>query len=185
MKRLAMHICCAICFIEPYKNLVNEGFQIHGFYYNPNIQPFEEYFNRSNTLKYILKDSNLISFVSEEYNASDYNKAVGKDFSSRKEMCKKCYQMRIHKTAEWAKTLNIECFTTTLLGSPYQDFDAICEIGSKIGEIYKINFVSSKNWSKNYYNSKNDIKNRNLHVQKYCGCIYSKMDRKLEKANLV
>lgn len=180
MKKIAMHICCCICFVEPYKDL-SDKYDIYGIYYNPNIQPFDEYLNRLNALKSIIKDYKLTSLISNDYNPNDYYEITKNEIESKKEICRKCYELRLLNTVNIAKSLNIEYFTTTLLGSPYQDYDLICETGNKIREINKIEFISSKNWAKNYYKSKEEGRKRNLYIQKYCGCIYSKMGRKFEK----
>ncbi|RLF48509.1 MAG: hypothetical protein DRN10_02515, partial [Thermoplasmata archaeon] len=41
--KLLVHICCAPCFAYPYERLVEEGYDVVGFWYNPNVHPYMEY----------------------------------------------------------------------------------------------------------------------------------------------
>ncbi|PIZ84771.1 MAG: hypothetical protein COX96_02010, partial [Candidatus Omnitrophica bacterium CG_4_10_14_0_2_um_filter_44_9] len=45
MKAL-LHICCGPCAVYPARALKNEGFDVDGFFYNPNIHPYSEYKKR-------------------------------------------------------------------------------------------------------------------------------------------
>ena len=55
MKTL-MHICCAPCANRPIAALREEGIELAGFWYNPNIHPYTEYRSR----KTCLEDLSLI-----------------------------------------------------------------------------------------------------------------------------
>ena len=70
---------------------------------------------------------------------------------------------------------------TTLFSSPYQDHDLIAKVGNIIAKKYNLDFIWSDEWIENYYNSKNEARAAGIYIQKYCGCLYSKMDRKLDK----
>ena len=48
--KLLLHICCGPCVIYPLKRLREEGVDVTGLYYNPNIHPFREYRKRLETL---------------------------------------------------------------------------------------------------------------------------------------
>lgn len=50
MKTL-MHICCAPCANQPIEVLRTDGFEVTGFWYNPNIHPVTEYRARRNACK--------------------------------------------------------------------------------------------------------------------------------------
>jgi predicted adenine nucleotide alpha hydrolase (AANH) superfamily ATPase len=41
-----MHICCGPCGVYPVQDLLKQGYDVHGFYYNPNIHPYQEYAKR-------------------------------------------------------------------------------------------------------------------------------------------
>jgi len=40
---IALHICCGICAAGVVERLKSEGHRVHGFFYNPNIHPKDEY----------------------------------------------------------------------------------------------------------------------------------------------
>ena len=50
MKSL-LHICCAHCANQTIEVLRTDGFELTGFWYNPNIHPFTEYRERRNCLR--------------------------------------------------------------------------------------------------------------------------------------
>ena len=49
MKTL-MHICCAPCANQPIQVLRQEGIELSGFWFNPNIHPYTEYRSRKTCL---------------------------------------------------------------------------------------------------------------------------------------
>jgi predicted adenine nucleotide alpha hydrolase (AANH) superfamily ATPase len=44
--RVLLHICCGPCAIMPVRRLLDEGHEVHGFFFNPNIHPLAEYLRR-------------------------------------------------------------------------------------------------------------------------------------------
>ena len=65
--KILLHICCAPCTIYPLQTLRNQGFQITGYFYNPNIHPFREYQKRKDTLKEYAGICKLEIFYEEKY----------------------------------------------------------------------------------------------------------------------
>ena len=178
--KLALHICCSICFQEPYRDLKASGFEITGLYYNPNIQPYSEYLLRLNALKSLVKNEKLTLLVPEN-NEENYSDGFFFDrLKTRQDQCTKCYTLRLKKTAEEAKLRSIKHFSTTLLGSPYQKHELIISIAAKLAGEHGLEFVHDPKWKDFYHKSKNNSRGLNLYSQKYCGCIYSKADRKIE-----
>ncbi|HBE44079.1 MAG TPA: hypothetical protein DDW17_01165, partial [Deltaproteobacteria bacterium] len=49
--KVLLHICCAPCTVYTMKALREEGMEVHGFFYNPNIHPYTEFLKRLETLK--------------------------------------------------------------------------------------------------------------------------------------
>ena len=49
--KILLHICCAPCANLPIDVLQEEGLDLTGFWYNPNIHPFTEYRSRRNCLQ--------------------------------------------------------------------------------------------------------------------------------------
>ena len=44
--KVLLHICCGVCAAGAAEQLLSEGFEVTGYFYNPNIFPFEEYRRR-------------------------------------------------------------------------------------------------------------------------------------------
>lgn len=134
--QILVHICCAPCFTYPHKRLVEEGHDVTGFFYNPNIHPYLEYKNRLESLeKYVeLKGARMI--YKDDYNIESYLRGA-LDADDR---CRFCYTMRLTEAAKTACTLGFEAFTTTLLISPYQEHEVLIETGKKAADENGIEF---------------------------------------------
>jgi predicted adenine nucleotide alpha hydrolase (AANH) superfamily ATPase len=88
--------------------------------------------------------------------------------------------MRLEETARTAKRMGLDGFTTSLLISPYQKFAIIMRIGNEAGKKYAIPFYAEDfrpGWQEGIKRSKE----LGLYRQKYCGCIYSEMERNSKK----
>ena len=175
--RILLHVCCANCAIYPLKVLSEEGHQVFGFWYNPNIHPFTEYQNRLDAVKFLEQKRSFPVFYNDSYDLEKFLKVAIQDVENR---CVFCYKIRLIKTANFAKEQNFDGFTTTLLVSPYQKHELIKEIGEKIGADLGIKFFYS-DFRPGFYEGKNEAKSLGLYSQKYCGCIFSEKERYLKK----
>jgi predicted adenine nucleotide alpha hydrolase (AANH) superfamily ATPase len=175
--KLLMHICCSNCSIYPLQDLLSKGIGIKGLWFNPNIHPYTEYTKRMESVE---KLRTLWSFGVEyidEYPLDSFLKAVVDRGAGR---CEVCYAIRLDKTAEAAKKMGLDGFTTSLLASPYQKFAIINEIGNEMAVRHGIAFYS-EDFRKGWQISKNLSAELGLYKQKYCGCIYSEMERYRKK----
>ena len=126
--------------------------------------------------------------INEQYNEQEYLDYVN-EFKLLKEgslRCYKCYELRLKRTAQKAKELGFDYFTTTLSISPYKNSKWINEIGFRFGEQYNVKFMYS-DFKKNDGYKKSIVlsKEYNLYRQEYCGCRYSmvEMEERLSKKN--
>lgn len=182
--KLLLHACCAPCssYVLEY---LSKYFEITLYYYNPNIHPKLEYNRRIEELKKFLNEfngENKIDLVEEEYNTLEYfNEVKGlEDLGERSRRCYNCYKFRMDKAAKYAKNNNFDYFTTTISISPYKISNWINEIGSKLEKKYNINYLYADFKKKNGYKRSLELsKQHNLYRQDYCGCIYSKEERKI------
>ncbi len=174
--RLLVHICCAPCFTYPHKALQEEGHELVGFWYNPNIHPFEEYRRRLQTLQryQFLKGAEII--YRDEYPLEDFLTEMIHWMDEGKSRCEYCYRMRLERTAREAKEMGFEAFTTTLTLSKHQLTDLIGRIGEKAGEKYDIPYLH-RDFRAGWKESIEISKELDLYRQPYCGCIFSEMDR--------
>jgi predicted adenine nucleotide alpha hydrolase (AANH) superfamily ATPase len=161
--------------LYPLKTLFSRGIEIKGLWLNPNIHPYTEYRMRLDSLQKLQKEWSLdIEFV-DHYGLKEFIRAVVHNEENR---CAFCYSMRLEKTAKAASMMGLDGFTTSLLVSPYQKFDMILNIGKEMGKRYSIPFYFEDfrpGWKEGIRLSKE----LGLYRQKYCGCVYSEMERYL------
>ncbi|MFH1783125.1 MAG: epoxyqueuosine reductase QueH [Candidatus Omnitrophota bacterium] len=173
--RLLLHICCGPCALYPIKKLSKARFsEIKGFYYNPNIHPPSEYKRRRDTLKDAEKSLGF-SVVYPDYKMEDFFKNVN-SLEVPKARCKECWKLRLLKTAEYAKNNDFNAFTTSLLISPYQDHEAIKDIGEEIARGTDIEFYY-EDFRTGFKESQEEAKSNQFYRQKYCGCVFSELER--------
>ena len=179
---LLLHTCCAPCSSAVIERLAQD-FKITVFYYNPNIEPYEEYLKRKEEQKKFLKvfpSPNPLNFLDCDYENEEFKKlALG--LEKEKEggpRCFKCYRLRLLKTAQKAKELGFDYFTTSLSISPYKNAQKLNEIGLELEQVCGVPYLVS-DFKKNdgYKKSILFSKEYNLYRQDYCGCVYSKKER--------
>jgi predicted adenine nucleotide alpha hydrolase (AANH) superfamily ATPase len=178
--KVLLHTCCSNCAIYPLEALKNKGFEVTLYWYNPNIHPYTEYKLRLESLKKLQQLWQLKIIYNEDY--KEFYKFFRMVSGKEKERCSLCYGLRLEKTAKKTVDLKYDYFTTTLLVSPYQNFDKIINLGQKIGEKYGINFLN-EDFREGYKKAVNISKTLQLYRQKYCGCIYSEAERYLNEIN--
>ncbi len=180
---LLLHTCCAPCSTTVLKRLAN-NFKITVFYYNPNIDTAQEYVKRKEEQIRFIKEfkSNLpITILDCDYDKESFTKmAKGlENEPERGKRCYNCYQLRLEKTAQMAKEHNFDYFATTLSVSPYKVSSWLNEIGSYLENKYQISFLYSDFKKENGYLESIELsKKYHLYRQNYCGCYYSKKEKK-------
>ena len=174
MKRMLLHTCCAPCLIYPLEKLKEEGFRVSGFFYNPNIHPFPEYKNRKQA---VVELSSKLEFEVSypEYLPEEFFREI--NFKEKDpERCSLCWRLRLKKTALHAKEKGFDSFTTTLLVSPYQDQEALKKIGNTVAEDAGIEFYY-EDFRPGFRQAHEKAKKDGIYCQRYCGCIYSEIER--------
>ena len=178
---LLLHSCCGPCSTEVLTYLAPH-FNITVLYYNPNIEPFEEYLKRKNEqIRFIneFKHDN-IKFLDCDYENEVFHENV-KGLENEREgkaRCSVCFRVRLDYTARKAKELNFEYFGTTLTVSPHKNSKQINILGGIIGDKYNIKYLFSDFKKKDGYKKSVELaKKYNLYRQDYCGCLYGKNNR--------
>lgn len=175
---LLLHSCCGPCSTEVI-DFLKDYFEITVYYYNPNIEPEEEYLHRKKEQIRFLKEYQeaKINFLDCDYDHNSFQK-IAKGLENIPEggaRCNKCFYLRMKKTAETAKEKNFAYFGTTLTVSPHKNSTIINEIGEAIGKELGISYIYG-DFKKNdgYKKSIELSKIYNLYRQDYCGCMYGK-----------
>ena len=176
--KLLLHSCCAPCSSAVITKL-KDYFDITVIYYNPNIEPYEEYIKRKEEQKRLitlLDSKNKIDFIDCDYDNDKYHELVKghEDDPERGNRCYICYSQRMEYTAKKAKENNYDFFGTTLSVSPYKISRWINEIGYDLSNKYNVRYLPSDFKKKDGYKKSIELsKKYNLYRQNYCGCIYS------------
>jgi epoxyqueuosine reductase len=157
--------------IYPLEQLRKQNFEVCGLFYNPNIQPSDELEKRKANVFTYSNRTNCSVFFDKSDDSEQFFTAFG-DKLDGPQRCHTCWYLRMKKTAEHARKINVNCFTTTLLVSPYQDGAKIKEIGEKVAEQTGVEFYY-ENFSVGYQNAVQSSKLENMYRQKYCGCSLS------------
>ena len=170
--KVLLHICCAVCATSCVERLRQEGHQVYGYFYNPNIQPPGEYFTRLQETEELARKENF-PLITGNYNVDDWfihTRGLEKEPEGGRR-CAKCFAMRLEKTKELAKEKHFSAFTTTLSVSPHKNAQLINEIGQNIDEgLFLVRDFKKKDGFKR---TQEFAQKYNLYRQNYCGCIYS------------
>jgi len=173
LPKILLHICCGPCASYPVPVLRQEGFDVAGYFYNPNIHPYLEWQQRKTALEQYARAKDLKVIFDSNYNPVEYFQNITFRENHR---CSICYQMRLERTAQVAKSGGFEFFSTTLLVSPYQKHDRIRELGETIGERHEIPFLY-RDFRAGFRETGEISREMGLYRQKYCGCLYSEIER--------
>lgn len=183
---LLLHVCCAPCSSHVLELLSNE-YNITVYFYNPNITKAPEYEKRIAELKRFVAEAPFarnVTIVEEEYDPNTFfemAKGLEKE-PERGARCYKCYELRLRKTAQYAKSHGFDYFTTTLSISPHKNAAWLNSIGEQLGEEYSVTHLYSDFKKKNGYARSIQLsKEYNLYRQDYCGCIFSEEEAKQRK----
>ena len=196
---LLLHACCGPCSSYVLEYLC-KYFDITVLYYNPNIYPDTEYNRRlQELLNFYTKflPARNVRVIQAPYEPEDFYKAVGTrenpqlaDEPERGERCRRCYELRLRYTYDYACANGFDYFCTTLSISPFKDADMINEIGKGLAPAVPepVEGVEGPLWLPSDFKKKNGFKRSlelsteyNLYRQEYCGCIYSIQNRHCEE----
>lgn len=177
VKKLLLHSCCGPCSTTCISFLTNY-FDITVLYYNPNIEPKEEYEKRKNEqLKFLhnFEGKHKIEFLDCDYDNEAFE-AIAKGYEEEKEggaRCSRCFYLRLKKSATIAKEKGFDYFGTTLTVSPHKNSQVINTIGEKISKEVGIPFLYSDFKKQDGYKKSIELsKEYDLYRQNYCGCSY-------------
>jgi len=171
--KILLHTCCGPCSLYPVKYLRERGFEVYGYFYNPNIHPYTEFVKRKETLQKWALENELPMIYNEEYKLEEFLQEVVHRETKR---CQVCYSIRLRQTAMVARKGNFDYFTTTLLVSPFQKHDLLKAIGEALGEEYGVPFYYA-DFRPGYKEAVAESKASGMYRQQYCGCIYSEKER--------
>ena len=178
--KVLLHICCAPCANRPLAHLQEQGHEVTGFWYNPNIHPFTEYRARRNTLREYAPTIELPLIEKNDYALRPFVREVAQDIAHR---CVKCYEMRLFETAKQAAEGGFDSFTSSLFISPYQNHELMRETAERAAAEYGVTFLY-RDFRPYFRAGQDKARELGFYMQKYCGCVFSEEERYL-KANKI
>jgi len=174
--RLLLHSCCGPCSSAVLERLT-EHFEVTVLYYNPNIEPEEEYRHRLSEQERLLSLlPGKIPLLECEYDHEAFDAFAPRMAEAPEggERCLACFALRLDYTAEQAKAHGFEYFTTTLSVSPHKNADNVNRIGAEAGKKAGMKYLFADFKKRNgYLRSLELSKEYGLYRQNYCGCRYS------------
>jgi epoxyqueuosine reductase len=168
-----LHMCCGPCTIYPLRVLREQGHEVSGYFFNPNIQPYAEFMKRRDTLAAFARNASLPLVIDNRYELESFLKGA---LDYGRDRCLFCYRTRLSQAFRQAEGHGVDAVTTTLLYSKYQRHADIIAIAAELSEEYDVPFLYEDfrvGWAEGVAESKQ----LDMYRQKYCGCVFSELER--------
>ncbi|PYF05414.1 hypothetical protein BJ122_101153 [Rhodopseudomonas faecalis] len=180
--KVLLHCCCAPCAGEVIETLLWSQIDHTIFFYNPNIHPRREYFNRKAELQRFAI-AHGIPFVDFDYDSSVWFARVrGLEAEpERGARCSICFDLRLEQTARYAHANNFPVIATSLGISRWKNINQVDASGQRAVADYPGLIYWGHNWRKRggADRSQNLAKQQGFYRQDYCGCTYSRRRSKV------
>jgi predicted adenine nucleotide alpha hydrolase (AANH) superfamily ATPase len=173
MPKILLHTCCGPCTIYPLASLRSREWEVHGFFYNPNIHPYQEFQRRLEALQQLAVMRQLPLITRTDYELEGFLRQM---VFREHQRCVICYALRLEATARLARKSKFDAFSTTLLYSKRQKHELIRSIAVAASKKYSIDF-HYEDFRSGWKQGQEEARNLPLYRQQYCGCIYSEKER--------
>lgn len=186
---MLVHICCAVdshYFLERLQEEYPDE-KMLGFFYDPNIHPYNEYRLRYMDVEYSCKKLD-IELIEGPYNLEQWLKKVkGLENEPEKgDRCTVCFDDRLEVSVKKAIELGHDKFTTSLLISPKKSQDKLEKIGALLQEKYNCEFIFKDYRSGNGTQMQGEVvKENSLYRQNYCGCLFGLTQQRKQQKKLM
>lgn len=179
VRDLLLHICCGPCSIWPARELLREGYQLVGYFYNPNIHPLAEYLRRREGAQQCAERLAIPLECEDDWDVGAWLTMQLPERATAKR-CQNCITQRLQAAASAAQKRGLPCYSTSLLYSRYQPHDFIRDEGERIGRMAGVSFVY-RDFRRFWQAGIEESKKWDIYRQKYCGCIFSEAERYSKK----
>lgn len=173
-EKFLLHVCCAPCSIVAIQEL-KDRFDLTVFFFNPNIYPLEEYLKRKKEVVKLCEEWR-VTMIDADNNQQEWWNAVRglENCPEGGERCKKCFHLRLAKTADLASEKKFDWFDTSLTSGRNKKTSVIHEICRELEKNRGVNFFAA-DWKKNGRQelSVKMVNEKNIYRQDYCGCFFS------------
>lgn len=178
---LFLHACCGPCLTYPLSELIKH-FKVTVGFFNPNIQPLEEYEKRLHAMEKFLsaysRDKGVeIPLVINEEDFKRYEKAFAERVNDKEggKTCLRCHSYRMGLAYHYAATHHYDYFTTVMTVSCKKPSKELNEIAEKLATLYPETKYLYSDFKKEGGQLKGIqiAKEYNVYRQNYCGCLVS------------
>lgn len=173
--RVLLHICCGPCSITVIRSLLDEGCEVAGFFYNPNIQPLAEYLRRREGVAQVAEKYGIPLLWPEEEPASPAP-WLSMILNAQGPRCAPCWALRLDRTARLAKSAGFDAFSSSLLYSRRQNHEGIRAAAEQAGQKAGTAFLY-RDFRPTWQRGIELSKAWGIYRQQYCGCIFSEYER--------
>lgn len=165
----------------PVRELLREGHEVTGWFYNPNIHPLTEYLRRRESAQSAANAHGIpLLFPADgpdpaacEYDVMAWSRAALGNKAGR---CAYCRSSRLKLASEAARYLGFDAFTSSLLYSRRQDHEGMRAGGEAASKASGIPFLY-RDFRLFWQDGINASKELGIYRQQYCGCVFSEEDR--------
>lgn len=179
---MIVHLCCSVD-AGYYLKRLKEDFpneKIIGFFYDPNIHPYSEYYLRMIDSKRICQKLD-IEFIEGNYDYEYWLQSTKNlaDEPEKGHRCSVCFDISLEETAKLAQKLNHKSISTSLLMSPMKSPEQLEIIGKVVKRKYGVDFLLKDYRSKGgHQNQQAMAKEYQTYRQDYCGCMYALIEQR-------
>lgn len=181
--KVLLHICCGPCAIMPVQRLLDEGHEVTGYFYNPNIHPLAEYLRRREGAAQAAERYGIKMLWA--LHPGDYDTAAWLRMMHGREAapgrCRMCWGQRLEAVFGKALEGGFDAFSTSLLYSRYQQHEFIAArcgelAGGGAGDTPRPAFIY-RDFRADWQSGIDRSKEWGIYRQQYCGCIFSENER--------
>lgn len=186
---MLVHICCSVDSHYFLQKLQNDypSEKLIGFFYDPNIHPYSEYYLRLLDVKRSCAMLG-IELLEGEYDVEGWLEVVKglEDAPEKGARCKVCFDNRFEVSAQKASQLGEKLFTSTLLTSPKKSLAQLKQSGDEVASKYGVSFIAPDYRKASGTQEQNILaKEDKLYRQDYCGCLYGLRDQRNHQDKLM
>jgi len=164
--------CCAPCSCAVIEKLAKEQVDFTVVFYNPNIRPKTEYLKRRDENERVCHQYG-INFVELEYDNERWC-ALTKGLENEPERghrCDICFEMRLKRVMEYAKSNGYNAVASVLGASRWKDLNQVNRAAQRASEQTGVPYLEIEARKNGMQERRLDlIKELELYKQQYCGC---------------
>jgi predicted adenine nucleotide alpha hydrolase (AANH) superfamily ATPase len=160
-------------------DVLRADYRVVCLFFNPNIQPREEFLLRLQAVTAVCRTSGTPLWV-PAYRPDRWREAVRglEGEPEGGERCRVCFRQRLETTIQAAREAGIPSVTTTLTVGPRKNSRLIHEIGTALSARYGVAFLPYDFKKRDGFKQSVEKSARlGLYRQKWCGCEYSRRSR--------